>query len=69
MAGATIHITCGKTGKQAYTNLIRADRACQRLIEQTGRAHRIYRCEFCSLFHLTSQRHRYLDGDEDRCDE
>jgi hypothetical protein len=58
MTGALIRMTCGPTGKQAYVTLIRADLRRQKLEQQTGIAIRVYRCEHCGLFHLTSHGRR-----------
>jgi len=58
VTGALIRIVCDPTGKQAYAKLMPADRARDRLEAQTGRPHRVYVCEFCGLFHVTSQGRR-----------
>ena len=51
-------IVCAATHKQAYISLVRAERARQRVELVTGCVYRIYVCEFCTTFHLTSQARR-----------
>ena len=51
-------LICAPTRKQVYLNLVRADRFRERLEIVTGRPYRVYRCERCGYFHLTSHGRR-----------
>lgn len=61
MTGATVHpLRCPRSGKLIYGSLARADHFRARLEAEMHCAYRIYRCEFCGWFHLSSQRKRAL---------
>jgi len=42
------------TSKRRYCGRRAAGKAAMRASERTGKAHRIYRCPYCELWHLTS---------------
>lgn len=51
-------VICMPTRKQVYVTLERAERYRQRVERRTGVPYRVYPCEFCTFFHLTSQGRR-----------
>lgn len=52
--------TCAKTGKVIHVNLTFAIAALNRRLPFTNGL-RIYRCPYCSWFHLTSKTNHYLE--------
>ena len=48
-------VTCSWTGKQAYGTIDRALRDADRALQSTGLPFRIYKCDKCGCFHLTSK--------------
>jgi rubrerythrin len=54
VTGALVRFLCPVTHKQIYGTLGRAMSYCDRMERETGHAYRVYRCEHCGYFHLTS---------------
>lgn len=48
-------IVCDRTEKQVYVTLQRALQHAARVARQRGQEYRVYRCEFCGYWHLTSR--------------
>lgn len=58
MTGAEVRIVCHRTGKQVYATLARVLYHQARVQLRTGRPYRVYQCEFCGYWHLTSRKRR-----------
>lgn len=56
MTGALVRVVCAPTGKQVYCTLGRALFFATRVEAQTGRPYRVYQCDRCGFWHLTSRR-------------